>query len=551
MLAWLTVLLILQQQPPPPPAPPVMPRDSGIADKKGTAVIKGHVRSAEGRPLRRTSIAVRGPGLTNGRTASTGLDGEYEIRELPAGRFTITASRGGYLRAEYGQRQYGDQGTPVDVADGAVLETIDFTMERAGIVSGRVIDELAEPVANAQVWLQQMRFYEGRRKLVPLASGRTDDTGLYRIASIAPGEYLVVAYFRETWASDDNKQTLGYAPSFFPNTATAAEAQRVKVVAGQEAGAIDIALVAGRAAAISGTVTAMDGAPLVGASVSLGQEISGPNGASMSSIGSARAAGDGTFTIRNIPPGEYQLRATGSVADRAPETASSTVILSGRDLDGLVLGGNRGGLLTGRLVTDNGAPLPRGALRVITSSATFERSMGSSPPKEDGLAAADGAFARRAPAGPAFIRVSGTPPGWALKQVVIAGRDSTETPVDLLPEQTIADVTVVISNRLPAVTGRLAGARDAGGTVLLVPASPALWFEASGAMRSARPDRTGGFKFENVRPGDYLVVAVDRMETWQLNDPEFLAPLREKAKRIAVADESVSVDLEVVPRVIQ
>jgi protocatechuate 3,4-dioxygenase beta subunit len=546
MLAWLTILLTLFQQPAPPPAGGLLPRDGAAAERKGTAVIKGHVRSAEGRPLRRTSIAVRGPGLGNGRTASTGLDGEYEVRELPPGRYTVTASRGGYLRAEYGQRQYGDQGTPVDVADGAVLASIDFTMERAGIVSGRVIDELGEPVANAQVWLQQMRFYEGRRRLVPLASARTDDTGLYRIASIAPGEYLVVAYFRETWASDDNTQTLGYAPSFFPNTAAAAEAQRVKVVAGQEAGAIDIALVAGRAAAISGTVTAFDGAPLAGASVSLGQEITGPNGASMSTIGSTRASADGTFTIRNIPPGEYQLRASGSVADRAPEGAAMTVSVSGRDLTGIVVGGNRGGLLMGRLMTDTGAPLPRGALRVITSSATFERSMSSSPPKEDGLAGADGTFTRRTPAGPAFIRISGAPPGWALKQVAIAGRDSTEVPVDIQPEQTIADVTVVVSNRLAAVTGRLAGARDASGTVLLVPAAPALWFEASGALRSARPDRTGGFTFDDVRPGEYLVVAVERMETWQRHDPEFLAPLREKATRIVVAEEPVSIDLQVV-----
>jgi len=266
----------------------------------------------------------------------------------------------------------------------------------------------------------------------------------------------------------------------------------------------------------------------------------------MSMITSSRAGPDGTFTVRNIPPGEYQLRATGSVADRAPETASMTVSLSGRDLDGIVLGGNRGGLVTGRLATDSGAPLPRGALRVITSSATFERSMGSSPSQEDGLAGADGAFARRAPAGPAFIRVSGTPPGWALKQVVIAGRDNTETPVDIQSEQTIADVTVVMSNRLPAVTGRLAGAREGAGTVLLVPAAPSLWFEASGALRSARPDRTGGFKFDNVRPGDYLVVAVDRMETWQLNDPEFLAPLREKGKRISVGEAPVSIDLQVI-----
>ena len=554
MLACLSILMTLALVPQTPQTPPggfvipgSPPRDAATA-AKGTAVIKGRVRSADGRALRRAAVSVRGAGLNTPRTASTGLEGEYEIRELPAGRYTIAVTRGGYLRTEYGQRHHGEPGTPIEIADGATLESIDIALDPAGVVSGRVVDDVGEPVANAQVWLQQMRFYQGRRQLVFIGSGRTDDTGLYRIASIVPGDYVVVAYFRETWASDDNKQTLGYAPSFFPGTAKPGDAQRIKVVAGQEATAIDITLVAGRAASISGTVTASDGVPIPGASVALAQELMGPNGGSMSMIGSTSAAGDGSFTVRNIPPGEYQLRAGGTPGgDRASETVTSTVVLSGRDITGLALGTNRGALITGRLVTDTGAPLPPGALRVITSSATFERSNPQPPPQEDGLAGADGQFKRRTPAGPVFIRPSGLRPGWALKQVIVGGRDYTELPIDMVGEQTLADVTVVVSNTLPAVSGRVTDARGAGGgPVVLVPADPTRWFEASGAMRSARPDPSGRFRFDNVRPGDYLAIAVERMEAWQVNDPEFLAPLREKATRVTVAQEPVTVDLRVI-----
>ena len=539
------------QQPPPPPSPPVrqqnpLTRDGAGADKKGTAVIKGRVRSADGRALRRAAVSIRGGGLSNAKIVSTGLEGEYEITEVPAGRYTVAATRGGYLRAEYGQRHYGEQGMPLEIADGATLDRVDLTMERAGIVSGRVTDETGEAVANAQVWVQQTRFFEGRRALVPLANARTDDTGLYRIASVAPGDYAVVAYFRETWASDDNKETLGYAPSYSPGTANPGEAQRVKVVAGQEVAAIDIMLVPGRAAAISGTVVAADGAPLSGANVGLTQEIMGPGGGSMSMIGNSRAAADGTFTLRTIPPGEYQLRASGSPGDGAPQTAWTTIVVAGTDLQGIVLGGNRGGLVTGRLVADAGAKLPAGAVGVNTRSATFERSQSSTPPEEDGSVKADGTFTRRAAAGAAFIRPFGLPSGWALKQVVVGGRDQTDTPVDIHPGHTLADVTVVVSNKLPAVSGRVTDAREGGGTVLLVPADPARWFEASGALRSARPDSGGKFRFDNVRAGEYLLVAVDRMETWQLNDPDFLHPLREKGTKITVAEEPVTSDLQVV-----
>src|SRR5262245_64604329 len=105
---WLGLLLVAwwqQQMPPPPPPPPPpsqMTRDSATTvEKKGTAVIKGHVRATDGRPLRRARISIRGASLTNARTASTGLEGEYELADLPAGRFTLAASRSGYLPAQY------------------------------------------------------------------------------------------------------------------------------------------------------------------------------------------------------------------------------------------------------------------------------------------------------------------------------------------------------------------------------------------------------------------------------------------------------------------
>ena len=66
--------------------PPVPPRDSR-PDKKGTAIIRGRVTSADsGRPLRRVQIRVSAAELTESRTVSTNSQGRYELRDLPAGR---------------------------------------------------------------------------------------------------------------------------------------------------------------------------------------------------------------------------------------------------------------------------------------------------------------------------------------------------------------------------------------------------------------------------------------------------------------------------------
>ena len=69
--------------------------------------IKGRVVAGDsGRPLRRAVITVTSPALgTENRTASTGLDGRYEIKDLPAGRYTIRVQRSGYLGLQYGQRR--------------------------------------------------------------------------------------------------------------------------------------------------------------------------------------------------------------------------------------------------------------------------------------------------------------------------------------------------------------------------------------------------------------------------------------------------------------
>jgi hypothetical protein len=61
-------------------------------------MIRGRVVAANvGRPLRRVQIRFTAPELTSGppRTASTDEDGRYEMTDLPVGRYTVTATRGG------------------------------------------------------------------------------------------------------------------------------------------------------------------------------------------------------------------------------------------------------------------------------------------------------------------------------------------------------------------------------------------------------------------------------------------------------------------------
>src|SRR6187401_1817875 len=73
--------------PPPPPAPPGQPRDAGT-QKTGTARLSGRVTSLDsGRPIRRAVVRALGPELREGKSVSTDVEGRWELRDIPAGRF--------------------------------------------------------------------------------------------------------------------------------------------------------------------------------------------------------------------------------------------------------------------------------------------------------------------------------------------------------------------------------------------------------------------------------------------------------------------------------
>jgi hypothetical protein len=119
------------------------PRDARPLSQTGTAVIRGRVFAADtGRPLRRARITVSAPELgTDSRQISTSPDGKYEIKDLPAGRYTVTVARSGYLTLRYGQRRPLEQGKPLQVLDRQLVDDVDFTLPRMSLITGRVFDE--------------------------------------------------------------------------------------------------------------------------------------------------------------------------------------------------------------------------------------------------------------------------------------------------------------------------------------------------------------------------------------------------------------------------
>jgi Carboxypeptidase regulatory-like domain len=519
------------------------PAREAVQEKKGTASIRGKVTAADGaKAIRRVQITVSSPELTESRSVSTNSEGAFEVKELPAGRYTISASRAGYLRLSYGQRRPGETGRPIQLADGQKVQGIDFALPRMGVIAGRVTDEIGDPIAGVSVFPMQLRYFRGRKRMVPLAGqARTDDTGQYRLLALEPGDYYVMATTRETWTNETNeKEKVGFGPTYFGGTLNLADAQKVKVGLGQEVSGTDFALVPGRVAAIKGTATTSFGMGIAGESISLSQEFAGPNFTSSFGFAGGKINPDGSFAIKDVPPGEYKLtlRYPGD-AEHPAEVAAQTVVVSGPDLEGVSLVTGAGGTLEGRVTTDTGAPLPSGSGRLQVSARPVDLDSNSQRFNQDnGRVRDNGAFEIVDLAGAQRLSIGPLPAGWAVKAIEFDGKDYADVPIDVKNGLKIEGVKIVLSNKMPTLRGTLMDdkAQPASGSVLLFPDDPVKWSEGSRLVRTARPDQSGAFEFRNMPVGEYLIVPLEYLQTGSSDDPEFLQSLRDRATKVSLGE---------------
>jgi hypothetical protein len=545
----LTLLLqtttTFQVQPPDTPA-------RNVKAVKGSASVKGKVVAADGgRPIRRVQISLSSPDLPESRSMSTTAQGIYEFKDLPAGRYTITATREGFIRLQYGQRRPGEPGRPLQLADGQRLENADFSLPRTGWITGRVTDELGDPLAGVSMFPAQWKYFRGKRRMVPVPGGgafnRTDETGQFRITGLEPGDYFVLATTRSTWTVDDKPtERIGFLPTYAGGTANPAEAARIKVNMGQEATTGDFAMVPGRVASISGTATYSSGLPMSGESINMTQEFAGPGSSSQFGMQGAKVNPDGGFTIKNVAPGEYRLSIRGpGDKEHPPEGVTTTVSVMGEDLVGVMLVGGSGGSLAGRIVSDTGGSVPvpdtsrmRVSARPVDPTSTYA-SFGDN---DNGRVKDDGSFEVTNVYGQNRLSVSPLPAGWAVRAIEHGGKDYADVPIDLRGGTRLDNVTVILSKTLPRVQGTLSDehGKPTEGSVLLFPEEASKWGEDARLVRSTRPDLAGVFEFRNVIPGSYLIVALEYVRDGEWADPEFLENLREKGQRVRVDDKGAA-----------
>jgi len=565
------------------------PRDTPGAQQEPPAPpsgkIAGRVLAAnDGRPVRRARAYVSAPQLPEGRGTLTDDNGVFELNELPAGRYTLTVSKTGFVTLSYGQRRPLQAGTPLQLGDGQQMDRLEFRLPRGSVIAGRIYDELGDPMPGASVRVMRYQYAQGERQLVPAGGAQTDDQGAYRVWGLNPGEYYINALtqnfnfgpgrggpggrpgagpagrggagrggapigragFRVPSAalpdaSVSDELQKAYAPTYYPGVGSINESRPVTVTVGQELLDVNFNLLLVRTAQVSGTVTSADGSITYSGQVSLAPE-SGGGAGGRGQLGvnfSSRINWEGRFSIGNVPPGRYVLRARGTDTD-PPLFASQPVTVASGDATDLPVVLFPGASIAGTVSFEGTDPPDMSRVRVTAPSAEAGGSLGPNPNarvEKDGTFTLDGVSA-----GSHWIRSAGQLNGWTLKSVLVANRDVIDAPIELRSGQALGNVSLVFTNKQQEINGTVTneqGQPITDYTVLAFGVDSDLWRPLARQIATARPDQNGKFQIRSLPPGNYYLVTVDPAEQGEWFEPAFLDQHRIAAARVTLGDGDI------------
>ena len=510
----------------------------------GTAVIRGHVIAAVGqRPLAKVEVHATADALHVNKVVLTDANGRYEIAELPAGRYIVSTNKQNYVRAAYGERRPLGPGAAIDVAAGQLVTKIDFLLQRAAAITGRISDEFGDPAPGVMVAPMRYLYVNGERRMQSAGpSVSTNDLGEYRLYGLVPGRYFVSATLRPMNFGDTAGDRTAYMATLYPGTGNPADAQRLTIAAGQTIAGINITLLPVIGSRISGVALDVSGKPLIGSVNAMSR--SGAFG----SAGFAPVRPDGAFTLNALPPGEYTLRANGPGMQE--QYAAADITVSGGDVSDVQLVAVPPSTIHGRVVFDGRSqklPLPS-MMRINVvhppPAAANQLPGGGAAPKDDWT------FELKTGGGRTLLRGGLAGPGdWRIDRVLTAdGADITDTGFDLPNSSTIDGVVVVMTARHNQITGTVfdeSGAPVRDCVVVLFAQDPQHWAPGTRFLAVSRPDSDNVFHVR-VPAGDYLAAAFEPVETAgpAFTDPDILQQLREHAVPFSIgATETKTLDL--------
>jgi protocatechuate 3,4-dioxygenase beta subunit len=488
-------------------------------------VIHGRVVADDtGDPIRNACVAFDA-GL-DAPSVLTDAEGRFTLSRAQAAQKRLVALKTGYVT------------TTIESSDGA-----EFRLSRSGAITGRVLDDLGEPMPLMNVVAERIRREGDRVTFERVASVETDDLGEYRLFGLAAGEFVVAT---APGRLGTQTSSVPIAPdrlvlrNYYGPADAPERARPVHVDAGGEVPGIDFtfALPAfatlplpalpqvrpGASAIIRGRFLRESGLP-----VRRGRVYLAPADG-QSAPYQANTDDDGRYEFRNLLPGTYQLNAATLGNDRAvygPHGASGSgsplTLKSGEVAEGIDMTLRRSAEVGGRVLDEYGDPMQNANVRVeriefsqrgdrrrlipvagITSSRSDDRGryrIFGLPPGRYLVSAATGEAAAGWPTAPY--------PDFARTYFPSTPVPSEAETLELVQGERSLTIDITLArSRIARLAGTVYGADGKPLQAVVAMTQSARSGAVATAIPNVRTDESGHFEFTLLPPAEYVVQAV-------------------------------------------
>lgn len=335
------------------------PSKSAPARKTG-GVISGQV-TVHGKGLPGVTVTLRAGGFgpaqsQSGPQATTDADGKYRITEIPIGSYVVMPIAPVYTVP--GASRLTSASDTVVITGSEIVDNIDFSLVRGGVITGRVTDSDSRPVIDQVVNPQNTdgNQQRGGGPPQPMGSFRTDDRGVYRIYGVPAGHYTVSVGTQPRFSAYSTVMgQQAYRQTYHPDTTDQSKATAFEVTEGGEVSNIDITV--GRTIdeySVTGAVLdSSTNAPVPNVGFSLTVMAGGGDRQRAMGLMSLPVVSDsnGLFRIDNVPPGKYQVAvAPQSGAGMFGQSSPFDVI--NQDVTGIQVSAIKGASLSGIVALD-------------------------------------------------------------------------------------------------------------------------------------------------------------------------------------------------------
>ena len=501
-----------------------------------TYTLRGTViNSVTGDPIRRALVNA---GL---QMQFTDGQGRFEVSGFPAGRYGITAQKPGYFSLSRLEERRGLMFVTVkgDMSD-IVLKLIP-----EGIISGRITDENGEPMEGVGMSVRGWRIINGRRQQEEFSRQGTDQDGQFRFYDLMPGTYYLTASVmsERTGVFSGFSEFGGYPTTYFPGVTQFNAATPIKLVAGQNLQA-DFALHRLPAYQVTGEVTGYSGGRLqllqmgenFDPGITLPVELNRPTGA---------------FVVRGVPAGSYTLHATAEDETGRRLVGQATVSVASSNVSGVVIAVESPVSIPVIVQTESDNPsASRDSAQVTVqlSSAVpgggqnfFNQNAWSGPTEDKdhgGLVISS--------VQPGRYNVEVTPTGgWYVQSLLSGSTDLFAEPLTVGTGASAVTIQALLRDDGATLAGETRqDGRPFAATVLAVMQGAPLrtpWVTNTSDQAE--------FRFENLPPGDYVVLAFDNIADLEYANRDALRDYLSQGSHVTLGSkDSKTINVELIRR---